>query len=147
MELLLAKAISITSQAFENVVDKGGHPYILHCLRVMDGVKNEDTITKICAVMHDLVEDNHKTKYSWDFPDLLREGFPQEVITILELLTHRKGTDYMDYIRAISVHPKATKIKLADIDDNMDVKRLKGLEKKDFNRIHKYAVAYTYLKG
>lgn len=144
--LLLAKAISIVSRAFENKTDKGGHPYILHCIRVMEGVKHLGEKAMIPAILHDLVEDCEDDGYTFDF--LKEQGFQQETLTILELLTHRKQTtSYDDYIKAISVHPVATAIKLSDIKDNTDITRLKGLRKKDFDRLEKYARAYTYLKN
>lgn len=46
----LALAIAITSEAFKNTLDKGGQPYILHCLRVMNNT-NGDEDTKCAAVM------------------------------------------------------------------------------------------------
>lgn len=138
----LSKAIAITSAAFVGGNDKGGQPYILHCLYVMDKVKHLGNEVMCAAVMHDLIEDTDCT-----FDELRQEGFTQEVITILELLTHRKETDYMDYIKAISVHPSATAIKLADLEHNSKITRLKGLRKKDFDRLEKYIKAYTYLKN
>lgn len=138
----LSKAIAITSAAFVGKNDKGGQPYILHCLYVMDKVKHLGNEVMCAAVMHDLIEDTDCT-----FDELRQEGFTQEVITILELLTHRKETDYMDYIKAISVHPSATAIKLADLEHNSKITRLKGLRKKDFDRLEKYIKAYTYLKN
>ena len=92
----LSVAISIASQAFENKFDKGGHPYILHCLQVMNSVSHLGEQVMIPAVLHDLVEDVEE----WTFDRLRLAGFTQEVLTILELVTHRSGTDYMDYIRA-----------------------------------------------
>lgn len=138
----LNKAIAIASNAFENVNDKGGNPYILHCLRVMNGVKHLGSTAMICAVLHDLIEDCN----DWSFEKLRQNGFSEEVIVILQLLTHRKETDYMDYIRAIAVHPIAKAVKMSDLEDNSQITRLKGLRQKDFKRIEKYFTAYEYLK-
>lgn len=143
MNLLLAKAIKIASEAFEKKLDKGGQPYILHCLFVMNGVRHLGTLAMICAVLHDLIEDCEKNGYTYDY--LREQGFPQEVITILELLTHRDGTPYMDYIKALSVHAIATAIKKADLEHNSNITRLKGVRKKDFDRLEKYSLAYIYL--
>ena len=135
----LALAISITAKAFENVLDKGGQPYILHCLRVMNNsVGNEDV--KCAAVMHDLIEDT-----DYKFEDLTRLGFSDKVIGILHLLTHNPDTPYDDYIKAISVSEEASEIKRADLRDNSDITRLKGLRKKDLDRLEKYHRAYLYL--
>lgn len=138
---LLAKAIAIASQEFKETLDKGGNPYILHCLRVMDNTQGDECV-KCAAVMHDLVEDTH-----WTFEMLTKEGFSDKTVGILHLLTHQKETPYMDYIKAISVNKDATNIKLRDLEDNSNITRLKGLRKKDIERIEKYHLAYTYLNN
>lgn len=139
---MLARAIQMTSHAFVDKKDKGGNPYILHCLRVMNGVEHLGDEAMQAAVMHDLVEDIPE----YTFDRLKTFGFSDEVILILQLLTHRKETDYMQYIKALSVHPIAKAIKMSDIRDNSNITRLKGLRAKDFDRLQKYAIAYEYLK-
>lgn len=52
----------------------------------------------------------------------------------------------MDYIKALSVHPIAKVIKMADLEHNTKISRLKGLRKKDFDRLEKYSITYQYLK-
>jgi (p)ppGpp synthase/HD superfamily hydrolase len=141
---MLAKAIKIASTAFENDYDKGGFPYIMHLLYVMHKVKNVSETAMICAILHDLIEDKEDKGYTFDY--LQQEGFSEEVILILQLLTHRCETPYMDYIKALSVHPIAKAIKMADLEHNTKVSRLKGLRKKDFDRLEKYSIAYQYLK-
>jgi len=137
----LALAISITAKAFEEKLDKAGQPYILHCLRVMNNTKG-DECTKCASVMHDLVED---TEYT--FADLTKLGFTDKTIGLLHLVTHQKDTDYMEYIKAIAVSEEATEIKLRDLEDNSNITRLKGLGKKDLDRIEKYHRAYIYLSN
>jgi (p)ppGpp synthase/HD superfamily hydrolase len=140
---MLGLAIAITAEAFKNVKDKGGNPYILHCLRVMDGVKELGEDVMCAAIMHDLIED---TKYSYS--DLVKLGFNQKVCFILSFLTHDLGVNtYDEYIKTISNNKEATAIKLADLRDNSDITRMKGLRKKDLDRIEKYHRAYTYLKN
>ena len=135
----LALAISITAKAFENVLDKGGQPYVLHCLRVMNNVQGDECV-KCASVMHDLIEDT-----DWTFQELTALGFSDKTIGLLHLLTHQKETSYEDYIKAISVSKEATEIKLRDLEDNCNITRIKGLRKKDFDRIEKYHRAYIYL--
>ena len=136
----LALAIAITSEAFKNTLDKGGEPYILHCLRVMMNVEGDEDI-KCAAIMHDLIEDTDYT-----FEDLTKLGFSDKTVGLLHLLTHQKETPYMEYIKAISVSKEATQIKLKDLEDNSNITRLKGIRKKDFDRLEKYHIAYLYLK-
>lgn len=137
----LALAISITAQAFENVLDKGGQPYILHCMRVMNNVRGDECV-KCASIMHDLIEDT-----DWTFERLTALGFSDKTIGLLHLLTHQKETPYDDYIKAISVNKEATEIKLRDLEDNSNITRIKGARKKDFDRIEKYHRAYIYLSN
>jgi len=138
----LAKAIFIACTGFLGKVDKGGHPYILHCLRVMHKLHTDDEDLNIIAVLHDLVEDCPE---EWSFPKLQAEGFSKRVLNALVLLTHDKEVPYDDYIKAISHNHDATMVKMADLRDNSNITRLKGLTKSDFDRMEKYQRAYTYL--
>lgn len=138
---MLGKAIAIAAQAFANKTDKGGKPYILHCIYVMNAVRHLGELAMICAILHDLIEDCKE----WSYDMLRKEGFSEEVIVILQLLEHRETTSYDDYIKAISVHPIAKEIKKRDLEHNSKITRLKGLRKKDFDRLEKYMRAYTYL--
>lgn len=139
--LLLGKAISIASQAFEGVFDKGNNPYILHCLHVMNNVKSDDTRVKIAAVLHDLLEDT-----GWELQDLKEEGFTDYTLHLLNLVTHKEEDSYEEYINIICTNKDAILIKMADIEHNSDFTRLKGVREKDEKRLIKYAKAYDKLK-
>jgi len=139
-EHMLGIAISLVANAFKEETDKGGHPYVLHCLRVMNVVSNESIHVRCAAVMHDLVEDT-----DWTLLELRELGFSEDCIRMLDLLTHDRSVPYMDYIKSIGRNSGATAIKLADLRDNSDITRLKGLTKKDLDRMEKYFLAYTYL--
>ncbi len=141
---MLDTAIRIAAGAFEGKKDKGGVPYIMHCLYVMHKVKDKGELAMTCATLHDVVEDCEEKGYTFEY--LRNQGMSEEVIVVLQLLTHRKETPYMDYIKALSVHPVAKAVKLADLEHNTKVSRLKGLRKKDFDRLEKYSIAYQYLK-
>ena len=136
----LGIAIAITAQGFKSVLDKGNQPYILHCLRVMNSLNTDDWELKAIAVMHDNIEDGICT-----VKELIDLGFSNRVIYTLMDLTHNKKDSYENYIKKISLNEDAVKIKLADLKDNSDITRLKGLTKKDFDRIEKYHKAYVYL--
>lgn len=138
---LLALAIAITADAFKDTLDKGGQPYILHCLEVMNNTEGDED-TKCAAVMHDLIEDT-----DWTLGQLKAAGFSDKTIGLLYLLTHLKETPYDEYIKAISVNAEATRIKLRDLEHNSNITRLKGLRKKDFDRLEKYHRAYIYLSN
>lgn len=74
-------------------------------------------------------------------------GFSERVVKAVGLLTHDKKMFYEDYIKVISTDQLATAIKMADLRDNSDITRMKGVRKKDFDRLEKYHRAYTYLKN
>ena len=137
---MLGKAIEIAASAHAGQVDKGGRPYILHPLWVMDKVRHLGDDYMIVAVLHDVVEDSE-----WSFGDLIKEGFNQNVMYALSLLTHEPAVLYDDYIKAIATDPIAKAVKLRDLEHNTKITRLKGLRKKDFDRLEKYHRAYTYL--
>lgn len=142
---MLAKAIALAATAFEHRVDKAGQPYILHCLFVMEGVKHRDEEVQCAAILHDLIEDCGD-KYT--FEGLIQMGFSHRVVHLLTILTHDKNVStYEDYIKQIALNPDATEIKKRDLEHNSTITRLKGLRKKDFDRIEKYHKAYVYLTG
>lgn len=135
----LAKAIAIASQAFEHKTDKAGKPYILHCMRVMLAVGTDEE-RQIVAILHDVPEDTDISI------DKLREmGFSTRVLIALELLTHKDDMPYMEYIKRLSHNADAKAVKKEDLKDNSQITRLKGLRQKDFDRLEKYCMAYTYL--
>jgi (p)ppGpp synthase/HD superfamily hydrolase len=136
----LSVAIAIAANGFKNRTDKGGEPYILHCLRVMNNLHTRDKDLQCIAMLHDCVEDGVCT-----IDDLWDAGFSKRVITNVEILTHQKDVPYMDYIKIIAHYPDARLVKLADLRDNSDITRLKGLTKNDFDRMEKYHTAYIYL--
>lgn len=142
MKTLLGRAISIAAEAFEGVHDKGGSPYILHCLWVMNKVRHLGADYMIVAVLHDLVEDTH-----WTIEDLRREGFSESILYSIDTISKKKGQLYMDYIEGVAINPMARAVKLRDLEHNSKITRLKDLTRKDKERMFKYHQAYTYLKS
>jgi (p)ppGpp synthase/HD superfamily hydrolase len=138
----LDTAIAIASAAFVGVYDKGGVPYIMHCLHVMDKVKYLGTEAMIVAVLHDLLEDTE-----WTPTQLVENGFNPHTVSLIELLTHEDNEPYDDYIKRAALNNITRAIKMEDIRHNSDPHRLKGLREKDFKRLEKYTRAFAYLKG
>ncbi len=135
---MLEKAIEIAVKAHKGQKDKSGKPYIGHLLRVMHMGNTEDE--KICSVLHDLVEDTNRT-----FEDLKNEGFSDTIIDALKCLTKIQNENYDQFINRVLKNKLAVKVKLNDLTDNMDVKRLKKLTEEDMRRINKYLTAYRRL--
>lgn len=138
---MLATAIALAAKVFENKTDKAGKPYILHCIRVMNDV-GPDPDRQIIAILHDVVEDTETS-----LEDLVKMGFRPRIIIALDLLTHHKATPYMEYIKGIALNEDARAVKIADLKDNSDITRLKGLRQKDFERMEKYHQAFVYLSN
>jgi (p)ppGpp synthase/HD superfamily hydrolase len=135
----LVKAINIASRAFLDVKDKTGHPYILHCLAVMQGVEGHDFDVMAAAVLHDLIEDT-----SWTIDDLIREGFSLNVVDWIDLLTRRPGEEYTEYIKRLSVSKEASKIKIADLRHNMKLERISNLPA---SLVERYQKAFNFLRN
>lgn len=140
---MLGKAIAIASKAFENKKDKGGKPYILHCLYVMHKVKHLGETAMICAVLHDLIEDCKEEGFTYEY--LQSQRFSGEILRILTILTHDSKNAYMQYIKNIANDPIAKAIKKADLEHNSKLTRIKDVRKKDFERMEKYILAFKYL--
>ena len=130
----LEQAISIASLAHEGQLDKGGEPYILHPLRVMMNIKDEKQ--RIVAVLHDVIEDTNVTD-----KDLILQGLDYELVNVILTLTRNKSESYDEYIDRISKDEFAIQVKLADLEDNMDMSRLKNPTVKDYDRVVKYGKA------
>ena len=137
----LERAIEIAQEAHKGVKDKGGHDYIHHPIRVMHAMSNDQE--KIVAILHDVVEDS-----DWTFERLKEEGFEDSVIESLRCVTkYSEEEDYQEFIKRAATNKIATKVKMADIEDNLDLSRLGTLTDKDLTRIEKYKKALQYLKA
>lgn len=135
----LERAIEIAKEAHNGQTDKSGCEYIGHPLRVMAAGSSQEE--KIAGVLHDVVEDS-----AWTFEMLEAEGFSKEIIKALRCLTkHSDNEPYDRYIKRIKNNPLATAVKLNDLSDNMDIRRLPYLSDKDIKRLKKYLKAYRQL--
>lgn len=115
---LTIQAARIAYEAHHGQQDKSGMPYIFHPYHLAEQMPDE--ITVCTALLHDVVEDTSVTI------DELKKYFPEEVTDAVRLLTHQKGTDYFEYIRALAKNPIARIVKLADLAHNSDESRLTG---------------------
>lgn len=136
----LARAIKEASISHLHQFDKSGQPYILHCLHVMNTVKSKEPEVLQAAVMHDMMEDCGVT-----VQNLTDMGFSGRVINALKCLTHLPNESYDDYIDRVATNQDAILIKIADLQHNSDITRLKGVSKKDLERMAKYHRAYMKL--
>lgn len=114
-EQRLERAIELAAQNHAEQVDKAGEPYILHCLRVMLKMQSEDEC--IVAVLHDILEDTIV------MPFQIESLFGPEIAAAIDSITRRDGEPYFDYIRRCSKNALAARVKVADLNDNLDPKR------------------------
>lgn len=140
----LERAIQLAAIYHAGQFDKMGKPYILHPLRVMSNL-GLDVLEadRIVAILHDALEDTELTE-----ENLREEGYTEEVITAIKLLTKTKGYDEEEYFRNILNNPIARKVKIKDLEDNMDYRRLKNkldLGEKDLKRIQNYVKRHHQL--
>jgi hypothetical protein len=135
----LDRAIEIVVSAHKGPVDKSGAPYILHPLRIMFSLRTEEE--KIVGVLHDVVEDS-----DWSFEDLIKEGFSDAVITGLRSVTEVEGEDYDAFILRACSGLIARNVKIADVTDNLDIKRIDEPPQHDFERLKKYRRALKVLQ-
>jgi hypothetical protein len=140
----LERAIEIAVQAHKGVKDRAGRAYILHPLGVMGRVKSEKE--KIVAILHDVVEDS-LPPCRWDLDDLRAEGFDEDIVAALDCVTKRHGEPYEAFILRALPNPLARAVKIADLEDNMDLRRLDTVTNNDQERFNKYLRAWTLLTG
>lgn len=131
------KAVIIMFNAHLGQKDKAGKPYFLHPIRVSK--KTIDKRSKIVALLHDVLEDSNKYRLD-DFSFL-----DEEQNEALRLLTHSKNEDYFSYIEKIRKNQIARKVKIADLEDNMNLNRIKDITEKDKKRYLKYTKAKNIL--
>jgi len=134
----LEKAISIALRVHEGQTDRYGQPYILHPLFVMLQMDSEAEMT--AAVLHDVIEDSETT-----LADLREEGFSDEVLEAVRLMTHEEADSYEAYVRKLKPNPMARKIKLADLRHNMDIRRMDRVRAGDTERLERYRSAWESL--
>ncbi len=134
----LERAILIAAQAHLGQLDKAGAPYILHPLRMM--MRMESEVAMIAAALHDVVEDS-----DWTLERLRGEGFSEEVLKAVDCLTSREGESYDEFISRVRGSAIARQVKIADLEDNMNVKRIGEMTPKDLARIEKYHRAWRAL--
>lgn len=108
---LYQTALKFIAEKHRGQKRRNGNPYIIHPIRVSQEVSGD--VAKTCALLHDVVEDTSAT-----FAEI-ELIFGKEIATIVEVLTHRKGESYEDYINRVKQNEIATAVKIADLSDNL----------------------------
>lgn len=139
---LLGKMVVMAANAHAGQFDKGGAPYILHCMQVMNNLGTDDEELQCIALGHDIIEDT-KTTYS----DLEEAGFTSRIIEGIRAMTKLPGQTHDEYRAQISANKDSILVKMADLQHNSDIRRLKGISEKDIERMAKYHRFYLELKS
>ncbi|MGI6049005.1 MAG: phosphohydrolase [Petrimonas sp.] len=135
----LVRATQIAIEAHTEHLDKNGQPYLGHVLRVMSA--GHTLQEKITGALHDVIEDS-----DWTLEDLAKEGFSQDILSAVDTMTHCDDSEtYDEYLLRIVKNPIAVRVKLNDLSDNMDIRRLKELDETTISRLRKYLKAYKFL--
>lgn len=129
---LIFKALEIVTTLFENDVDKGGLSYMLHLIYVYKHVSSVEE--KVVALLHDVLEDKDVSS-----DDLLEVGFPKKIVDDVLILTRVKPTSYEDYIDNMikKASREALNVKAVDLENNIDLRRIKNPTVKDYQRVEK----------
>lgn len=135
---LYDRALRIAIRAHEGQQDKSGREYVMHPICVAERCK--DTRAKIVALLHDTIEDTDVT-----IEYLRKEGFPEEIIDAVLSVTKQEGENYEDFVRRAARNAIGKEVKIADLEDNMDIRRLKEIKEEDVARLRKYLSAWQYL--
>ena len=113
----LEDAILLAVKNHKGQIDKAGQPYILHPLRLILKMDTEEE--RIVAVLHDIIEDTPVT-----INELQEKGFSERIVDAVVCLTKKDGERYNEYIERVATNPLAKKVKLADLEDNINLTRL-----------------------
>ncbi len=136
----IEKAFQFALKAHSGQLDRYGKLYIFHPLRVMLKMETDDE--KIVALLHDVIEDTNYT-----YKNMRDNGYHAEIIDAVACISRKNDEDYFEYIKRVMNNPIAVKVKLADLEDNMDIRRIEVVTGKDIERLNKYLKAYRMIMG
>lgn len=126
------KASVIVRRVFANILDKAGNPYIDHLYTVS---QSNDYISSVAGLLHDIIEDTNITAL-----DLLEVGIDRDIVETVFIVTKPKrekanmteeerleayNKEIDDIIE--SGNPHALRLKMRDMKNNYDQKRLELL--------------------
>ena len=128
------KASVIVRRVFANILDKAGNPYIDHLYTVS---QSDDYISSVAGLLHDIIEDTNITAL-----DLLEVGIDRDIVETVFIVTKPKrekanmteeerleayNKEIDDIIE--SGNPHALRLKMRDMKNNYDQKRLELLSR------------------
>jgi guanosine-3',5'-bis(diphosphate) 3'-pyrophosphohydrolase len=133
-QLMLSVAFAVASDAHNNVLDKGGKPYIMHPIAIMGIVNSTDPLLNQIIMMHDVIEDSKKYTYE----SLRQLGFSEIVIDGVRRLTKNPGQTQQEYFNEVAGTERTIIAKIGDLTHNSHLDRLIDVTDKDIARVVKY---------
>lgn len=117
LNVLVEMALQLARERHHLQVDKQGKPYISHLMRVAARVA-DDEICMCVALLHDILEDTDT-----EAGELYAFGFDEEIVEAVILLTKDTSITYHENIAKIKLNAVARRVKIADLEDNLDPSR------------------------
>lgn len=114
--IVLQQAIESAVMFHSGQFDRTGSPFVLHVIRV--AMKQHTPQGQIVGLLHDAIEKGGARREG------IAAQFGEDVAHAVHLLTHIKPMPYMEYIASLAGNQLASMVKLADIEDNSDVRRM-----------------------
>lgn len=144
---------ALISKYFRGKTDKGGAIYVHHLYAVADKAKcianvsgfsdKEVQMAEQCGLLHDIFEDTPCTEQ-----ELIDIGIDSQVIEAIKSVTRRPDEEhYFDFIKRASQNKIGKLVKIADLEHNMDITRLKKFGEYEMKRLQKYWYSWRYLTG
>ncbi len=130
---LIDISLDIAREAHRGQVDKAGQPYINHPCRVSLSRWCEGLEERVVALLHDVLEDSEITA-----EELIDNGIPERLVESVQCLTRQPNERYADFIERCCSDPIAARVKLADLEDNLDITRFEEISENDIFRLNKY---------
>jgi guanosine-3',5'-bis(diphosphate) 3'-pyrophosphohydrolase len=145
---VVVSAIALAPSVHAKQQDKGGAPYLDHPLRVMAAVTGVEA--KVVATLHDVMEDTLQPHVRGDIYAMLAAHAldPRPILEALEALTRRSGEPYETFIERVASNDLATRVKLADLCDNLDASRMAAPDRgsaETLTRMQRYRAAVARL--
>lgn len=136
------RMLSLAAEKFNGVFDKGGEPYLLHCIEVMNRLNTDDEELQCIALGHDLFEDTGVVPL-----DLINMDFSMRIVHGIDMMTKWPFLSQEEYEDRVLSNPDSILVKEADLSHNSDIRRLKGVSEKDIQRMIKYHKFFLRIKA
>jgi len=131
--VMLSQMLQHVAKVHQGQFDRGGSPYILHVLKVLDYIDIDDEELQCIALGHDTIEDTNTTSQ-----DLKNIGMTERIVSGIVALTKIDGQTPDEYKSVVFSNRDAMLVKLCDLRHNSDLNRLKNVTEKDIERARKY---------